>query len=67
VLIFEPLAAPEQQVDQNYLADAPAGAGISELVSCHSLVLEAKVPTHWICTAPGGGKNPREGHINDQH
>jgi hypothetical protein len=42
VLIFEPLAAPEQQVDQNYLAAAPADAGISVLVSCHSLVLERR-------------------------
>jgi hypothetical protein len=67
VLIFEPHAAPEQQVDQNYLAVAPADVGISVHVSCHSLVLEAEVPTQMINTAPGGGKNPCEGHINDQH
>jgi hypothetical protein len=36
---------------------APADLGISELVSS-SEALQAKVPKHWIYTAPGGGKFP---------
>jgi hypothetical protein len=32
-----------------------------------SKAIQAKVPKHWIYTAPGGGKFPRERHIKVQH